>query len=562
MGYVLGLGGAYHHDASACLVADGQVIAFAEEERFSRIKHHRDSRSAAGSAAWCLHHAGIGWAEVDEVAVAWNPYWPNYCDHTDDVDLITELIGPDAGPDRPHRLTVVGHHLAHAASAFYPAGLTDAAVVVVDGSGDGVSTTIHHGTRAGLRTVREFPFTQSLGWFYQFATEHAGLGDWTNAGKLMGLAAYGRPVIDLDFLYPTSFGYHLDLTRYGLAPDADETARYRNFSYYHDLRRAYGKAFTDAGIPAQPKGADAPRSLAAALAASAQLLLQRCLISVVATALEETGASALCLAGGVALNCTTNGILARTPDIETLFVQPAASDAGCALGAALEVAHRRGEHTVPGPRQTQALLGPAYDNHAIETALHAAGADYTTPGDIALAAARLLADGKVIGWHQGRAEAGPRALGARSILADPRSTALRDRVNRDIKHRELWRPLAPSMLDLGSWTSTPDGPAEFMVVAHNATPQARQQIPAVVHVDGTLRPQRVDPDLQPAYARLLHGFAVETDIDCVLNTSFNGPGEPIVGSPADALRSGARLGLDAIVIGDYLIDTPQSSTLR
>lgn len=460
-------------------------------------------------------------------------------------------------------MTVIGHHLAHAASAFYPAGVTDAAVVVVDGSGDGISTSIHHGTRTGLHTLREFPFTQSLGWFYQFATEHAGLGDWTNAGKLMGLAAYGRPTVDLDFLNPASCGYHLDLTGYGLPPDADHTARYSDFSYYRDLRRAYGKAFTDAGVPALPTaGDDTHRGIAADLAASAQLLLQRCLISVVATALDETGSTALCLAGGVALNCTTNGILARTPDIETLFVQPAASDAGCALGAALECAHRRGEYTVPGPRQTHTLLGPDYDNHAIETALQTAGADYTTPPDIATAAARLLADGKVIGWHQGRAEAGPRALGARSILADPHTTASRDRINRDIKRRELWRPLAPSMLDLGPWTTTPDGPAECMIVAHDATPRARQQIPGVVHVDGTLRPQRVDPDLQPAYARLLHAFAAETGIAVVLNTSFNGPGEPIVGSPADALSSGARLGLDAIVIGDYLITPPPSSSTR
>ncbi|WP_280299437.1 carbamoyltransferase family protein [Nocardia abscessus] len=563
MGYVLGLGGPYYHDASACLVADGQPVAFAEEERFSRIKHHRDSRSAASASAWCLQQAGLRWGDIDEVAVAWNPHWPTPADHITDTELITELLGPATGPDRPRRLSIVGHHLAHAASAFYPAGVADAAVIVVDGSGDGMSTSIHHGTATGLRTVRAFPFTQSLGWFYQFATEHAGLGGWTNAGKLMGLAAYGQPRFDLNFLQPTSSGYHLDLTAYGLAPETDETTRYSDLSYYRDLRRTYGKAFTDAGIPAQPPaGHDAHRAIAADLAASAQLLLQRCLVSVVAAALEETGATAVCLAGGVALNCTTNGILARTPDIESLFVQPAASDAGCALGAALECAHRRGERAVPGPRQTHALLGPSFDNRAIETALHTAGVAYSTPSDIAVTAARLLAEGKVIGWHHGRAEAGPRALGARSILADPRTTALRDRINLAVKRREFWRPLAPSMLELGAWTTTPSAPAEFMTVAHDATPAARQQIPGVVHVDGTMRPQRVDPGLQPAYARLIQAFEAETGIGVVLNTSFNGPAEPIVHSPADALRSGARLGLDAIVIGDYLITSPQSSSTQ
>lgn len=557
MGYVLGLGGPYHHDASACLVADGQMVAFAEEERFSRIKHHRDSRSAARSAAWCLQQAGIGWGDLDEIAVAWNPSWPTLADHITDTDLIIELLGPLDAADRPQRLTIVGHHLAHAASAFYPAGVHDAAVVVVDGSGDGVSTSIHHGTTAGLRAVRALPFTQSLGWFYQFATEHAGLGDWTNAGKLMGLAAYGQPRVDLDFLQVTRSGYRLDLTGYGLAPEVDETARYTDLSYYRELRQVYGKAFTDANVPAQPTAGNlAHCGLAADFAASVQLLLQRCLLSVVNAAMQETGATALCLAGGVALNCTTNGVLARTPGIETLFVQPAASDAGCAIGAALECAHRRGELAVPGPRQTHTLLGPAYDNRTIETALHAAGTDYTTPPDIAAEAARLLADGKVIGWHHGRAEAGPRALGARSILADPRTTALRDRINRDIKRREMWRPLAPSMLDLGGWTTSPDGLAEFMIVAHDATVGARQQIPGVVHVDGTLRPHRVDEHQQPVYARLLNAFKDETGIGVLLNTSYNGPGEPIVATPADALRSGAGLGLDAIVIGDYLITAP------
>ncbi|MBF6171051.1 carbamoyltransferase C-terminal domain-containing protein [Nocardia blacklockiae] len=217
---------------------------------------------------------------------------------------------------------------------------------------------------------------------------------------------------------------------------------------------------------------------------------------------------------------------------------------------------------MPGPRQTHALLGPAYTNRAIETALHSAGADYTTPPEIAAAAARLLADGKIIGWHQGRAEAGPRALGARSILADPRAVAARDRVNRDIKRRGLWRPLAPSMLDLGPWTTTPNAPAEFMIVAHDTTTRARQQIPAVVHADGTTRPHRVDPDVQPAYARLLEAFEAETGIGVVLNTSFIGPGEPIVETPADALRTGASLGLDALVIGDYLITPPHASTRR
>ncbi|MFJ9370536.1 carbamoyltransferase [Nocardia sp. NPDC101769] len=565
MGYVLGLGGPYHHDAAACLVGDGRVLAFAEEERFSRIKHHRDSRSAAQSAAWCLRQSGIGWADIDDVAVAWNPYWPNYCDRIGDAELIAELLGPDArAAGAPRRLTVIGHHLAHAASAFYPAGVTEAAVLVVDGSGDGVSTSIHHGSPVGLRTVRELPYTQSLGWMYQNATTHVGLGDWTNAGKLMGLAAYGQPRIELPFLHLTDDGYHLDLTRYGLPPflGADATSRYTDFSYYRDLKLAYAKAFTDAGVPAQPPGGHHPDRMAVDLATSVQAALQQAMLALATNALTLTGTATLCVAGGVALNCTSNGILARTPAIADLFVQPAASDAGCALGAALECARRRGDFTVPGPRQAHTLLGPEYSHAAIETALAAAGARYSTPDDIAAAAAHRIAAGQVVGWFQGRAEAGPRALGARSILADPRSTTLRDHVNRDVKRREMWRPLAPSMLDLTSWTTTPHGPAEAMIVAHHATDTAHEQIPGVVHVDGTLRPQRVDPQIQPTYARLLREIQAETGHAVVLNTSFNGPGEPIVATPADALASGARLGLDALAIGDYLVDLTASNTTR
>ncbi|RBO85288.1 carbamoyltransferase family protein [Nocardia puris] len=556
MGFVLGLGGPYHHDASAALVHDGRIVAFAEEERFSRRKHHRDSRSAAAAAAWCLRSAGIGWAEVDEVAVAWNPSWPQPVEEITDEALITELLGPIDDPERPRRCSVVAHHLAHAASAFFPAGVADAAVLVVDGSGDGVSTSIHHGTPAGLRTLREWPFTQSLGWFYQAATTHAGLGDWTHAGKLMGLAAYGRPVIDLSFLRPARGGYHLDLSRYGLAPATDEADRYSDFSYYRDLQTAYAKAFTDAGIPAQRGSAEAHLGPAADLAASAQLQLQRCMLSLAETAVRTTGSSVLCLAGGVALNCTTNGILARTPGISELIVQPAASDSGCAVGAALHGAHRRGDLSVPGARQTFPLLGPEHSNHDVEAALHELGAVYSTPDDIATTAAQLLARGKIIGWHQGRSEAGPRALGARSILADPRSPLRRDRINREIKRRESWRPLAPSMLDLTRWTITPHGPAEAMIVAHDATEAARQHVPAVVHADATLRPQLVDPARQPGYARLLTAFAYETGVDVLLNTSFNGPGQPIVETPVDALTTAAALGLDAVVIGDYLITPP------
>ncbi|QID34368.1 hypothetical protein G3260_000143 [Streptomyces albus] len=212
---VLGLGGPYYHDASACLVIDGKVVAFAEEERFSRRKHHKDSRSCAVAAAYCLSEAGIPLDQIDAIAIAFNPAWPTPSDTCTDAELITELLDPALfGHYRPRQVTVVEHHLAHAASAFHPSGFDEAAVLVVDGSGDGVSATLAHGTTNGLKVLRQVPFSQSLGWFYETVAEHLGLGDWTSSGKLMGLAGYGNPDrYTLDFLTPLAGGYHLDLSR-------------------------------------------------------------------------------------------------------------------------------------------------------------------------------------------------------------------------------------------------------------------------------------------------------------------------------------------------------------
>ncbi|MCX4094563.1 carbamoyltransferase [Nocardia sp. alder85J] len=575
MGYILGLGGPYFHDAAACLITDtGEVIAFAEEERFTRVKHNMHSRSATHAAAWCCHRAGIHLREVDEIAVAWNPAWPLPLDHIDDRELISELLDPRFfGGHTPARVTVLEHHLAHAAAAFYPSGYTDAAVMVVDGSGDGISTSIHHGTSAGLRRIRDWPFTQSLGWFYETVAEHIGLGDWTSAGKLMGLAAYGTPVYSLPFLQVTDDGYRLDLTRYGLHP-GDATTGYTDLSYYRDLKRAYQAALSDIVAPRHrrlyrynPTGRYDPDTRVlphhADLAASAQQLLQDCLLAVARTALRETGTDKLCLAGGVGLNCTANGVLHDKSGTRALFVQPAAGDAGCALGTALECARRQGTLSFPLAPQQHTAFGPEFDDAAIRATLDIHGIAYTEHGDaIADLAADALADGAVIGWFQGPTEAGPRALGNRSILGDPRDPTTRDRINCEIKRREPWRPLAPSLLDPARWSETPTRPADFMIVAHPASDAAIKQIPATVHVDGTIRPQLVHPHQQPRYARLLNRFQEHTGIGAVLNTSFNADAEPIVCTPADALRTFYATPLDALAIGGFMITKPRYRAAR
>ncbi len=568
MAIVLGLGGPYYHDASACLVIDGKVVAFAEEERFSRRKHHKDSRSCAVAAAYCLSEAGITLDQVDAIAIAFNPAWPTPSDTCTDAELIAELLDPALfGHYRPRQVTVVEHHLAHAASAFHPSGFDKAAVLVVDGSGDGVSATLAHGTTNGLKVLRQFPFSQSLGWFYETVAEHLGLGDWTSSGKLMGLAGYGNPDrYTLDFLTPLAGGYHLDLSRYGIRPDESVEDQYTDLRYYRRLKAAYAQAYTDLGIPPHrrartytggwiiPETGYRPEH--ADLAASAQRLLEQCLTELAREALAATGTTRLCIAGGVGLNCSANGRLAQLRGVEELFVQPAAGDAGCAIGAALEVALRRGDLTLPGPAMTTAALGPAFTPGTARALLDDYGLPYRDHGDdLPTVAAGQIALGRTVGWFQGRMEAGPRALGRRSILADPRHTNTRDHINNRIKHREPWRPLAPALLDEAApdliGTSTPH---PFMIVARQATDTARKLIPAAVHTDGTLRPQTVTPDATDPYAALLASFAEQTGRPpALLNTSFNHEAEPIVCTPRDAVATFAAGPLDALAIGPFLV---------
>jgi carbamoyltransferase len=574
LGIVLGLGGPYYHDASACLIIDGRIVAFAEEERFSRRKHHKDSRSCAVAAAYCLDQADITLAEVDEIAIAFNPTWPQPSETCTDAELIAELLDPALfGHHRPGQVTVVEHHLAHAASAFYPSGFDEAAVLVVDGSGDGISATLAHGTNCGLKVLRQFPFSQSLGWFYETVAEHLGLGDWTSSGKLMGLAGYGNPDhYRLDFLRPQAGGYHLDLSRWGIRPDEQVDDQYTDLRYYQRLKAAYAAAYTDLGIPphrrartytggrAEPDTSFSPEH--ADLAATAQHLLEQCLTELAREALTLTGTTRLCVAGGVGLNCSANGRLASLHGVDEIFVQPAAGDAGCAIGAAFEVALRRGDLTLPGEAMATAALGPSFAPGTIRAILAHYGLAFRDHGDdLPTVVAGHLALGRTVGWFQGRMEAGPRALGQRSILADAHHTRARDHINQHVKHREEWRPLAPVLLQ----QAAPDligtnVPHPFMIIARPATETARKVIPAAVHVDGTLRPQTVARNDTDPYARLLASFAEQTGRPpALLNTSFNHEAEPIVCTPRDAVATFAASPLDMLAIGPFLVRKDQTS---
>jgi carbamoyltransferase len=570
MTYFLGLGGPYHHDASACLLNEsGEILAFTEEERFSRRKHNRDSRSCGASAAYCLSAANVDLQDVSCVAVAWNPYHPRPAAEITDDDLLCELLPPKYfGGQTPASAIIVDHHRAHAASAFYASGMERATVIVADGHGDGRSTSIHIGDRGrGLEEVWHADPSQSLGWMYESVAIHLGLGDWASAGKLMGLASYGSPSVDADFItFENDEPYRMDIERIGLErPDVFAQGP-DILGFYFELQSALSDYYSGLGIERltafrvyDPTHGEFVRDheFPAAhldLAASAQHWLQSALKSVVRFAVSLTGIDDVCYAGGVALNCAANGVLRREAVKGSFFVQPAASDSGCALGAAYDVLARHGRVAAAHEMRTTAF-GAEFRAEQVRRLLDTLGARFSEPKTgVSRRVAELIASGCAVGWVQGRAEVGPRALGHRSILGDPRTSRTRDFINGAVKKRELWRPLAPSILEKDAeLVVRKPSCSDFMIEAFEASDWAKENLPAVVHVDGTVRPQFVDSEIDPCFAELLVATKEEIGIGAVLNTSFNGEDEPIVNNPIQALSTFHSSPLDALAIGPFIV---------
>jgi carbamoyltransferase len=570
MTYYLGLGGPYHHDGSACLLDElGNIVAFTEEERFSRRKHNRDSRSCGAAAAFCLSVAGIELSDVSTIAVAWNPGHPHEIAEISDGELLRELLPPRFfGGHEPASAIVVDHHRAHAASAFYASGLQQATVIVVDGHGDGRSTSVHAGDRVrGLREVWHADPSQSLGWLYESASAHVGLGDWSGAGKLMGLAGYGSPSFEPDFLtIGDEEPYRIDVEELGLRAPGVSTSGDELLDFYASFHRALSDRYRSWGVdPATAYRKYDPargeltldHQLPAAhldLAASAQGWLETALDSLVRFAVRQTGIEDVCYAGGTALNCAANGVLRRGTTKGSFFIQPVASDAGCALGAAYEALTADGLVPSATPMRETAF-GAGFTPDGVRHLLDRLGARYSEPKEgVAVWTAKRIAEGSVVGWVQGRAEAGPRALGHRSILGNPQTAETRDFINRAVKRREPWRPLAPSVLQSDAELVV-DRPSrsDFMIEAFVASDWAKAHLPAVVHVDGTIRPQFVDRAIDPGYAGLLDAVRDELGVGAVLNTSFNGEDEPIVNNPFHALAMLHSSPMDAMAIGPYAV---------
>ena len=570
---VLGLSFDYH-DAAAALVVDGIPVAAASEERFTRVKH--DRRLPESAARWCLERAGIQAGDLDAVVFYEKPFrklsrilagaldtFPSSAKmfrRATGAWLDERLwVGPRlerAFGLAPGKVLYCEHHLSHAASAFFPSPFDEAAVLTVDGVGEWATASVGRGRRGAdgrweLTLDAEMRYPNSLGLLYSAFTAYLGFEVNEGEYKVMGLAPYGKPRF-------------ADQVRRMVQPFGDGSFRLDLdwFAFHHDPTRAFARRFEDAFGPARAPddGDPAENPRFCDIAASVQLVCEELVLAMAQEAHRRTGSKNLCLSGGVALNAVANARLMRESPFERVWIQPAAGDAGGALGAALYAAHALG--AAPRWEMRRADLGPEHSPAAAADALRRAGLEYEEiAGDAALCdrVAGMLADGNVVGWHQGRSEWGPRALGQRSILADPRPAGMKRALNEKIKFRELFRPFAPSAtaesaaewFDLGAGRG--EDPYRFMLATAPVRPDCRERLGAVTHVDGSARAQAVHAAESPLYHRLISSFGAATGVPVVLNTSFNLKGEPIVESPDDAIATFLASGMDALVLGSLLV---------
>jgi carbamoyltransferase len=554
---ILGLS-AFFHESACCLLRDGVLVAAAEEERFSRVKH--DPRLPVSAFRFCLEAGGIGITEVDCIAYYENPVrklarqiWSGAFSKTP-AGAPADL--PWLDPGRPERAIREGlgfegairfyeHHASHAASAFFGSGFPEAAVLTVDGVGEWATTAYGVGRGAALERFEEVEFPHSLGLLYSTITSWLGFAVNDGEYKVMGLAPYGEPrfLEAMRSLVASGPGgqFRLDL---------------RAFDFIRGSRMFSPRLSELLGAPPR-KPDEEITQLHKDVARSLQAVLEEILLEKTAWLHERTGLPDLCMAGGVALNVVANGRILREGPFSRLFVQPAAGDSGGCLGAAaLAHAELTGERPHMGPMR-HAFLGPRWKADSVAEILAATGlpaVDYRgREAELLEAVVDRLVRGEVIGWFHGALELGPRALGARSLLADPRDPGMRDRLNRLVKKREAFRPFAPSVLaDRAAEHFDLDHPSPFML--ETCAVRSPLDLPAVTHVDGSARPQTVDPAVAPRYAALLAAFQRRTGCPLLVNTSFNVAGEPIVGSPIDALFSLGTSGIDALVLEDFLLD--------
>ncbi len=592
---ILGIS-AYYHDAAACLVRDGEIVAAAQEERFTRRKH--DARFPTHAVDYCLREGGIRAAELDYVGFYDKPLLKferlleNYCgvapkglrsfltampvwmkEKLFTRDQIRKALGGFEGP-----VLFAEHHESHAASAFYPSPFPEAAVLTMDGVGEWATSSYGVGRGSELELLGELHYPHSLGMLYSAFTYYTGFKVNSGEYKVMGLAPYGDPRF-VDVIFD-------ELVR--VKDDGSFKLNMRYFNYVHGLTMTNG-AFDQlfGGPPRAPESRLTQREMD--LAASVQVVTEEIMLRMARHVHRETGMENLCLAGGVALNCVGNGRLLREGPFRRLWIQPAAGDAGGAVGVALTVHHKvlgnARRHRSEGDGMHGAYLGPSFSDDEIAAFLASAGAlgEKLSMPELIDRTARLLAQERIIGWLQGRMEFGPRALGNRSILGDPRSTRMQAVMNLKIKFRESFRPFAPSVLreHLPAWFELDvDSPYMLLVAPVRADRRIamtdeeqrlfgidklnvpRSSIPAVTHVDYSARIQTVHRETNPPYHALLSRFHELTGCPVLVNTSFNVRGEPIVCTPRDAYRCFMRTEMDHLVLGPYLLDKTKQPPLR
>ncbi|MEX0316972.1 MAG: carbamoyltransferase [Ruegeria sp.] len=591
MAYLLGVSALYH-DSAAALMRDGQIVAAAQEERFTRRKH--DPGFPAKAIQYVLEAGGITLDDVEGVVFYDKPFlkferlmetylaaaprgfnsfrmaMPVWLREKLFLkDLLTKQLRQIAPGFSGEKLLFAEHHMSHAASAFYPSPFEEAIVLTVDGVGEWATTTVGIGRGSELTMVKELHFPHSLGLLYSAFTYFTGFKVNSGEYKVMGLAPYGTPKYR-DLILDNVVD---------LKPDGSFRLNQKYFNYVSGLTMTSKAMEQLFGQKVRKPETDPLTQFHMDVAASVQAVTEEIILRITRSLAEEHGISNLCMAGGVALNCVANGKILRDGAFKNLWVQPAAGDAGGALGAAYAAWHQE----MGQPRQATgtdqmsgAYLGPEFGTDAITTELTDAGAVFSAheDGEVTELAAQALADGKAVGWFQGRMEFGPRALGARSILGDPRSETMQKTLNLKVKYRESFRPFAPSVLreDVADWFEL-DGDSPYMLIVADVQPEKRRQmtedeealfgidklnvkrsdIPAVTHVDYSARVQTVHKETNPKYHALISRFKELTGCPIVVNTSFNVRGEPIVCTPTDAFRCFMGTEIEVLVVGNCLL---------
>ena len=563
------------HDTSAAIAKNGKIIAAVEEERMVRIKHAKDIFPIR-SIDYCLKQADVSFSDLDSIVIPDNPdIYKKNCLHVKNLNRIIyklklagkykgerSLVGSSFyymvdknkckqkiltflknsyGEHEYPNMEFMGHHLCHAASCFYPSGFDNASIITIDGIGDFDSTVIWSGDENYIKRKMSWNVNNSLGYFYGAFTVFLGYRFCSDESRVMGLAPYGKKNSDIldvfeDIIKTDSEGY--DVSEISIPMTYGFMVGIKRIEQLFGIkRRLPGESFTN-----EHKD----------LAYAAQYYLEKIGVNLVRQAIDVTGNRKICITGGVALNCKMNKKIMEIPEVKDFFIQPIANDAGLVIGSVLEASSRRGFDVRFTMKHN--YFGPSYDNEIVKNILEERKIKFYRL-DSLKTVAKEIADGKFVGWFQGKMEMGPRALGNRSILSDPRRNDLKDKLNDFVKHREKWRPYAPSILEdyadeyIKNYSNAP-----FMIKTFDINEKYVDLVEAVLHpIDKTTRPHVVSKEINPRYYKLIEEFRKITGIPLILNTSFNDHGEPIVCSPQDAIRAFYGTGLDVLVLEDYLI---------